>query len=416
MNAVITIAWSRREKVGALWLALLTAAFAVVGYRQQHPPTLDVHYTATQPAPLRGGRPVMGSTVNGYPTGVVAGGTGLVALPGGTAIPNTPYVTVQNDGSTYFGTRGPLLGGAGNLVVGCTDTTHQALYFDYSGTRYTAWSQGAGTNTFGNFSFSLNLNGAPVQIWSGGVSLTQLFNAGGTLPALSVYPSNGIFIGQTPADPGVNNLQVQGGITLGVSTATSGQVLMFNYAGTPYRLIGNVSNDVVVGDVTFDPTILEGDGNIQLWSKSGNTVFYNDVNGVTISGEIFPSGGWYVGGTPVDPGANNLTVQGITNQAGGSVEHWRGIADANFVGATSDRWIAFTSISTARTGTIPCTVAAGQRFTVVDASGSASAGNTITISASSGAIHGGTNVINTAYGAKDYVSDGTNCVNVSGLL
>lgn len=276
---------------------------------RQHPtPAVDVHYTATQPAPLRGGRPVMGTSVNGQP--IVS--SGLSPTPGGT-----PYVTVQSDGSTYFGTRGPLLGSAGNLVLGGPDTTHDAIKIDYSGTLYNAFSQGSGTMNFGDHTFgTTQLQGATIDLWS------------------SISPMQ--------------------------------------------ALVGST--------------------------------------GATVAWTVYLSGGAYFGQTPADPGANNLTVQGITNQAGGSVEAWRGIADVNFVGATSDRWIAYTAISMARTGTIPCTVTAGQRFTVVDASGSASGTNTITISASSGAIHGGTNVITTAYGAKDYVSDGTNCVNVSGLL
>jgi len=284
---------------------------------RQHPtPAVDVHYTSTQPAPLRGGRPVMGTTVNGSIVGAVT--TNLTAAPGGTASAGIPYATVQSDGSTYLGTRGPLLGGAGNLVLGGSGATGpQTISIDYSGTKYRLAAQNAGATFFGDGPSALGVEvvGTTMDLWAG------------------------------------------------------------------------------TGVMSFDTT-----------------------SGGTSVGKIYQSGGFFWGATASDPGANNLTVQGITYGKGGNREAWRGIADVNFVGTTSDHWIAYTSISTARTGTIPCTVGAGTRFTIVDASGSSSVTNTITISASSGALNGGTNVINSAYGGKDYVSDGTNCVNVSGLL
>ena len=88
----------------------------------------------------------------------------------------------------------------------------------------------------------------------------------------------------------------------------------------------------------------------------------------------------------------------------------RAVADANFVITTTASIIVpYTSISTARTLTLPSATVAGQIVWVIDSSGSVTSTNTITIS------RGGTDtfegvgtawVINSAYGAACFESNG----------
>ena len=88
------------------------------------------------------------------------------------------------------------------------------------------------------------------------------------------------------------------------------------------------------------------------------------------------------------------------------------VADANYVALTTDREIAFTSISAARTVTLPVASGfpSGHALVIVDESGSVSLTNTITISrAGSDTIAGQTGAkIVTPYGHCRLVSNGSN--------
>jgi hypothetical protein len=87
------------------------------------------------------------------------------------------------------------------------------------------------------------------------------------------------------------------------------------------------------------------------------------------------------------------------------------VADANYTAASTDTWIYYTSITAARTVTLPAAsaVTAGSWVVVGDASGSANGTKTITIQkAGSDTVNGGTSIaLSTAYGAATLYSDGT---------
>jgi hypothetical protein len=87
------------------------------------------------------------------------------------------------------------------------------------------------------------------------------------------------------------------------------------------------------------------------------------------------------------------------------------ISDAGYTAAATDRLIAYTALSAARTVTLPAASAypTGTKLTVIDESGNCSATNTITLArAGSDTINGGTSaVIATAYGYVALESNGS---------
>jgi hypothetical protein len=84
-----------------------------------------------------------------------------------------------------------------------------------------------------------------------------------------------------------------------------------------------------------------------------------------------------------------------------------GIADANYTVTAADTIVALTTLTAARTITLPAasSVTPGKHFVVKDESGSCSGGNTITVV---GTINGGTNyVLNSAYASVRLYSSGS---------
>ena len=96
------------------------------------------------------------------------------------------------------------------------------------------------------------------------------------------------------------------------------------------------------------------------------------------------------------------------------------VADANHTAVQTERIVAYTSITAARTVALPAASAfpPGEVLRVVDESGSCSAANTITLApAGSDTIDGATSsVINIAYGALALVSDGSSKWTVVGQV
>lgn len=91
---------------------------------------------------------------------------------------------------------------------------------------------------------------------------------------------------------------------------------------------------------------------------------------------------------------------------------FRTVADTNAILSVHDGGVEWTSITSARTGTLPfiSLVPAGREVVLMDSSGSASATNTITaVPAGSDTISGDTS-ISSAYGYLSLVSNGTNWV------
>lgn len=129
--------------------------------------------------------------------------------------------------------------------------------------------------------------------------------------------------------------------------------------------------------------------------------------------------GWYNADQPVTPANSiiigrpdqNAKVQiGPFNFTNGGAATQRAIADANATITATDSTVAYTSITAARTVSLPAAnaVPAGFRVLIVDESGNASAVNTITINrAGADTINGAAStVINAAYGCRELISDG----------
>lgn len=102
---------------------------------------------------------------------------------------------------------------------------------------------------------------------------------------------------------------------------------------------------------------------------------------------------------------------GKTRDTGNLVER-RTVADAAYTILSSDKYVALTSITTARVFTLPAanSVTAGYELIVADESGSVTAINTLTINrAGSDTVNGATSdVMTSAYGSRRLFSNGSN--------
>ncbi len=84
-----------------------------------------------------------------------------------------------------------------------------------------------------------------------------------------------------------------------------------------------------------------------------------------------------------------------------------GVADANYTATAADEIVALTSLTAARTITLPSagSLPAGKQLIIKDESGSCSGSNTITVA---GTIDGATNyVLSSAYASLRLYSNGT---------
>ena len=161
-------------------------------------------------------------------------------------------------------------------------------------------------------------------------------------------------------------------------------------------------------------------------STGGENVFYTsatnsftDTGAANTSGSIgsptasvvkfSPNGNsWLMGG---NVGIGTATPVATLSLGGGVALKRTGVADANYTVLASDYMIAYTSLSTGRTVTLP-TPGAGntnQMYIIKDQSGNAGTNN-ITISSSGGATIDGaaSKVINTAWGVLKVYTNGTN--------
>lgn len=107
--------------------------------------------------------------------------------------------------------------------------------------------------------------------------------------------------------------------------------------------------------------------------------------------------------------ANNINAVPFMAYGYGQVDTAvrNGIADANYTATAADTIVALTSLTAARTVTLPSAsgVPAGKQLIVKDESGSCNGSNTITVA---GTIDGATNlVLNSAYASVRLYSNGT---------
>lgn len=324
---------------------------------------------AVADAPAHSQRPVFAQqSVNGNPLG----NSTLLPAPGGSATAGTPYLTVQSDGSTYLGTRGPNLGGAGNLVIGGNSTTSQKILVDEAGTLYNAVFNNAGTLVYGNASLTSEVIGFG----------TAVIAAGDISGAVSFYPSNanggrmygsgGFYWGSTFADPGANNLTVQGN-------------------GRANQLLVNTSSSVGAGAiVVHDP------------ASATPTGLFSDLSGGTGLVELFNSN-LFVGSA-----SYGLTLRGasVTINNGLVLSSSTPPAGAYAVLST-DVLIKAPTQSGAVTYTIPSGQSAG-RFLIIEGNSDSNTHN-LTIAITGGSVLGSP-TISTAYGRRIVTCDGTNAI------
>jgi hypothetical protein len=134
--------------------------------------------------------------------------------------------------------------------------------------------------------------------------------------------------------------------------------------------------------------------NIAGFTPAQGELIVDTTNNRVIVGDGATVGGW--------PSAKLAEVAAPTRTA---------VADANYAALTTDRNIAYTAITAARTVTLPAAASypVGYRLTVFDESGSASATNTITIQrAGSDIIDGATSaVVSSGFGVLALESNGS---------
>ena len=149
--------------------------------------------------------------------------------------------------------------------------------------------------------------------------------------------ADGVYIGSSYSAPGANNLMVQGTLYVGATDVPLtrygvGTVqLAYNQNGSTGFLTRNATNAAgayaafnVMNDTSlngaFFCTASVGNAGYGGTVLAIGTISSHDVSFLSsnvLRGKLFASGGYYFGGTPTDPGANNLQVQGtITGNVG----------------------------------------------------------------------------------------------------
>lgn len=271
-----------------------------------------------------------------------------------TVSPSAAGSVTFRDGVTTIGT-GTVSGGTASMTTTTLATGVRSLTATFVPTDTNAYT-GSSSSTV---SYTINGSGATATTTSLSLSPTSTAVQGATVTfTATVSPSNAV---------GSVNFK-DGGTTLGSGTVNSG-VASFT------------SSSLSVGSHTltaeFAPT---NPANFAASTSSGV--------GYTITSSGGGGGG----------GATNASAVTFIAYSSGQPQTAirRGIADANYTIAAGDTIVAFTSLSTARTVTLPAASSNTGRVVIIkDESGSCSGGNTITIA---GTIDGATNlVLNSAY-------------------
>lgn len=203
-----------------------------------------------------------------------------------------------------------------------------------------------------------------------------------------------------------------GSITVGSTLVASGSTnaLLFNNAGT----LGNIT--------TANNSILGTNGSgVPSWITTiPSAVLNSSLTSVgTLTGGATGAGfninfttSTKTGVVPlVNGGSSQTTALLARSSSGFNIDQATSTGDANYTILSTDRMVYHTSLTAARTDTLPAanSINAGQQFIINDFSGSASASNTVTLQRSGSDTINGINslvAINAQYGAGIFWSDG----------
>ena len=209
-----------------------------------------------------------------------------------------------------------------------------------------------------------------------------------TTTTLSVSPSSTAAQGATVTLTATVSPSAAGTVTFkdGLTTIGSGTI-----SGSTTSM---TTSSLSVGAHSLTATFTPTDTNAFSGSSSSATSY-----------TITSSGGG--GGGPTGSNKNAVSYLGFTRATPSGLARVA-VADTSYTATVRDGVIGFTSLTSARTITLPAasSVPAGKQFIIKDESGNCSSGNTITIS---GVIDGTTNlVLNSAYANICIYSNGTN--------
>ncbi|MGB4759184.1 MAG: glycosyl hydrolase [Candidatus Saccharimonadales bacterium] len=281
-----------------------------------------------------------------------------------TVSPSAAGIVTFKDGAATIGT-GSVSGGTASMNTTTLGTGVRSLTATFAPTDTAAYT-GSGSSA------------VSYTITSGGGATT-------TTTTLSANPTS-------TAASGANVT-----LTATITPAAAGTVTFKNGGSTIGT--GNVSG----GTATLSTTSLPV-GSLTLTAEfaSSNTGAFTNSTSSGLGYTITSSGG---GGTT---GSNKNAVLYAAFSRGSSATNVRvAVADGNYTATVKDSVIGYTSISAARTVTLPSanSVPSGWQIIIKDESGSCSSGNTITVA---GTIDGGTNyVLNSARASVHIYSNGS---------
>jgi len=145
---------------------------------------------------------------------------------------------------------------------------------------------------------------------------------------MRLYESGGLFLGITPADPGVGNLWVSGGLAIGgsiapvanrlsVETTSTGDQTLISLR-TPNAVGNHAALDFSINNAGSDLAVARIRSNY-LSSGSIGLSFHTYSSGLGERMRLYPTGGLCVGSTLTDPGVNYISVFGGYKVAGTQV-------------------------------------------------------------------------------------------------
>lgn len=284
-----------------------------------------------------------------------------------------------------------------------------------------AWAQFSFPTAPGGVSYQIN------GVAQSGVTTVNA-PAGSTLSGgvLSVSGSGGSTFASLTVTNTTNQFAIGGGgkiTTFSVTQPAASFTLTFPDAGSAdsvaYLALAQTFTNKTFSGGTFSGTIAGTptlSGNLTF---SGAPVF---SGGASATGSANFNLGGSSGSFTAPTGTSTISTLSVTGTStlqstvamqAAVQESMAQVADAN-TASSSTVYIAYTSITAARTVTTPCSLGATNKvqvYIVKDQSGNASGTNTITLQPSSGTIDGAASkvLVNSAFGSARFYSNGTNC-------